>query len=137
MQRIHGGILNMHLFSPVHHPRSVRFLSPGARAAKGSNYSRLLLLIPALTLVLACGDQGSPVGVDPEPAASSGHVTLGHDFLPPPEDYALFGQAGAFLTPHTAARVPQAMANMSRVVEDIVAMLQGRQPKFPAQEGAF
>ncbi|MFC1652566.1 NAD(P)-dependent oxidoreductase [Planctomycetota bacterium] len=60
-----------------------------------------------------------------------------HDPEPPPEDYALFGLNNAYLTPHTAARVPQAMANMSKVVEDIVAMLQGREPRFAAQEGAF
>ncbi|MFC1765656.1 NAD(P)-dependent oxidoreductase [Planctomycetota bacterium] len=60
-----------------------------------------------------------------------------HDPEPPPEDYALFGLDNAYLTPHTAARVPQAMANMSKVVEDIVAMLQGREPRFAAQEGAF
>jgi len=60
-----------------------------------------------------------------------------HDPEPPPQDYALFGLDDAYLTPHTAARVPQAMANMSKVVEDIVAMVEGRPPRFPAQDGAF
>ena len=60
-----------------------------------------------------------------------------HDPEPPPEDYPLFGLDNVHLTPHTAARVPQAMANMCKVVEDIVAVLEGRPPKFPAREGAF
>ena len=60
-----------------------------------------------------------------------------HDPEPPGEDYPLFGLDNAFLTPHTAARVPQAMANMCKVVEDIIAVLEGRPPRYPAQDGAF
>ncbi len=60
-----------------------------------------------------------------------------HDPEPPPEDYPLFGLDNVFLTPHTAARVPQAMANMSMVVKDIMAVLEGREPGFAAQEGAY
>ena len=60
-----------------------------------------------------------------------------HDPEPPPPDYALFDLDSAYLTPHTAARVPRAMANMSKVVEDIVAVLEGREPRFPAQDGEF
>lgn len=67
----------------------------------------------------------------------SGATIDSHDPEPPPEDYPLFGLENVFLTPHTAARVPQAMANMCKVVEDVVAVLQGRPPKFPAQQGAF
>ena len=60
-----------------------------------------------------------------------------HDPEPPPPDYPLFGLENVTLTPHTAARVPQAMANMCDVVYDIVAILEGRPPKFPAAEGSF
>ena len=60
-----------------------------------------------------------------------------HDPEPPPEDYPLFGLDNVYLTPHVAARVPQAMANMCKVVEDIAAVLEGRPPRYPAQEGAF
>ena len=60
-----------------------------------------------------------------------------HDPEPPPEDYPLFGLDNVVLTPHTAARVPQAMANMCKVVEDIVAVLEGRPPRYPARKGAF
>lgn len=60
-----------------------------------------------------------------------------HDPEPPPEDYPLFGLDNVFLTPHAAARVPQAMDNMCDVVYDIIAILQGKSPKFPAQEGSY
>jgi phosphoglycerate dehydrogenase-like enzyme len=60
-----------------------------------------------------------------------------HHPEPPPKDYPLFGLENAFLTPHTAARVPQAVANMCDVVYDVVAVVEGREPKYPAQEGSY
>ena len=60
-----------------------------------------------------------------------------HDPEPPPTNYPLFGLKNVTLTPHTAARVPQAMANMCDVVYDIVAILDGHPPKYPAAEGSF
>jgi len=70
-------------------------------------------------------------------AIRSGHVSAAvidcHDPEPPGEDYPMFGLGeNVILTPHTAARVPEAMERMSDVVHDIVAVLQGRPPKFPA-----
>ena len=55
-----------------------------------------------------------------------------HDPEPPPADYPLFGLRDVTLTPHIAARVPQAVENMCDVVYDVVAVLQGRTPQFPA-----
>jgi phosphoglycerate dehydrogenase-like enzyme len=58
-----------------------------------------------------------------------------HDPEPPPADYPMFDPAvmkQAILTPHIAARVPQATQNMSDVVFDVVAVLEGRAPRFPA-----
>jgi len=55
-----------------------------------------------------------------------------HDPEPPPPDYPLFGLDNVILTPHAAARVPEAMARMSDVVYDLVAVLNGHPPKFPA-----
>ena len=55
-----------------------------------------------------------------------------HDPEPPPEDYPMFGLDNVMLTPHIAARVPQAVENMCDVVYDIVAVLQGRDPQYPA-----
>ena len=60
-----------------------------------------------------------------------------HDPEPPPPDYPLFGLENVTLTPHVAARVPKAMANMCEVVHDVIAVLQGRTPQYPAQEGSY
>lgn len=62
-----------------------------------------------------------------------------HDPEPPPADYPMYGVLGenVILTPHIAARVPAAMEAMSDVVYDIVAVLEGRKPQYPAEEGAY
>lgn len=59
-----------------------------------------------------------------------------HDPEPPPPDYPMFGLANVILTPHVAARVPDAVQRMCDVVFDVVAVLEGRPPKFPAAEAA-
>ena len=46
----------------------------------------------------------------------------------------MFGLEGVILTPHIAARVPEAVQRMCDVVHDVVAVLEGRQPKYPAPE---
>jgi len=55
-----------------------------------------------------------------------------HDPEPPPPDYPLFGLDNVILTPHIAARVPAATDAMSDVVYDVVAVLEGERPKYPA-----
>ncbi len=56
-----------------------------------------------------------------------------HDPEPPPADYPLFGLGErVILTPHIASRVPEAMERMSDVVYDVLAVLTGQTPKFPA-----
>jgi D-3-phosphoglycerate dehydrogenase len=69
-------------------------------------------------------------------AIRSGQVSAAaidcHDPEPPPPDYPLFGLPNVILTPHVAARVPEAVERMCDVVYDVVAVLQGRPPKFPA-----
>jgi len=57
-----------------------------------------------------------------------------HHPEPPPPDYPLFGLENVILTPHIAARVPAALAAMCEVVYDVVAVLQGRKPKYPADD---
>ncbi len=54
---------------------------------------------------------------------------------PPPADYPMFGldNDNVILTPHIAARVPEAMDRMCDVVYDITAVLAGEKPKFPAE----
>ena len=74
-------------------------------------------------------------------AIRSGHVSAAaidcHDPEPPPPDYPMFGLGEkAILTPHIAARVPEAMERMSDVVYDIIAVLNDRPPKFPAPQEA-
>jgi phosphoglycerate dehydrogenase-like enzyme len=51
---------------------------------------------------------------------------------PPPADYALLGFDNVLLTPHMAARTRTAVENMSWVVRDVVDVLNGQPPKYPA-----
>ena len=64
-----------------------------------------------------------------------------HDPEPPPPDYPMFVVAAendnVILTAHVAARVPAAMEAMSDVVYDIVAVLEGRPPQYPAEDGSY
>jgi phosphoglycerate dehydrogenase-like enzyme len=57
-----------------------------------------------------------------------------HDPEPPPPDYPLFGLDNVILTPHVAARVPAAVEAMCDVVYDVVAVLEGRPPAYPAED---
>jgi phosphoglycerate dehydrogenase-like enzyme len=51
---------------------------------------------------------------------------------PPRADYPLLGFDNVLLTPHMAARTHTAVENMSWVVRDVVDVLNGRAPKYPA-----
>jgi phosphoglycerate dehydrogenase-like enzyme len=51
---------------------------------------------------------------------------------PPLPDFPLVGLDNVLLTPHLAARTYSAIENMSWVVRDIVEVLSGRKPKYPA-----
>jgi D-3-phosphoglycerate dehydrogenase len=51
---------------------------------------------------------------------------------PPPADFPLLGLDNVLLTPHLAARTHTALENMSWVVRDVVEVLHGRPPKYPA-----
>jgi phosphoglycerate dehydrogenase-like enzyme len=51
---------------------------------------------------------------------------------PPAPDFPLLGFENVLLTPHLAARTNTAMENMSWVVRDVVEVLEGRKPKYPA-----
>jgi phosphoglycerate dehydrogenase-like enzyme len=53
---------------------------------------------------------------------------------PPAADFPLLGMDNVLLTPHMAARTYTAIENMSWVVRDIVEVLAGRPPKFPAPD---
>ena len=51
---------------------------------------------------------------------------------PPKADYPLLGFDNVLLTPHMAARTHTAIENMSWVVRDVMEVLEGRKPKYPA-----
>jgi len=51
---------------------------------------------------------------------------------PPLPDFPLLGLPNVLLTPHLAARTHTALENMSWVVRDVVEVLNGRPPKYPA-----
>jgi D-3-phosphoglycerate dehydrogenase len=51
---------------------------------------------------------------------------------PPAPDFPLLGLDRVLLTPHLAARTTTAMENMSWVVRDVIEVLEGRVPKYPA-----
>ncbi len=51
---------------------------------------------------------------------------------PPAADFPLLGLDRVLLTPHLAARTTTAMENMSWVVRDVMAVLEGEPPKYPA-----
>ena len=51
---------------------------------------------------------------------------------PPKEGFPLLGLDNVLLTPHLAARTYTAMENMSWVVRDVMEVLEGRKPKYPA-----
>jgi phosphoglycerate dehydrogenase-like enzyme len=51
---------------------------------------------------------------------------------PPGPDFPLLGFDNVLLTPHLAARTYTAIENMSWVVRDVMAVLEGRRPAHPA-----
>jgi phosphoglycerate dehydrogenase-like enzyme len=51
---------------------------------------------------------------------------------PPHSDFPLLGLDNVLLTPHLAARTYTAIENMSWVVRDVIEVLQGRKPRYPA-----
>jgi phosphoglycerate dehydrogenase-like enzyme len=55
-----------------------------------------------------------------------------HEPEPPPDDHPLWGIPNVRLLPHLASRTHRAMSNMSWVVRDVVRVLEGKEPLFPA-----
>lgn len=51
---------------------------------------------------------------------------------PPKADYPLLGFDNVLLTPHMAARTYTAVENMSWVVRDVLGVIDGQPPKYPA-----
>lgn len=60
-----------------------------------------------------------------------------HEPEPLPEKadaYPLYGLPNVRLLPHLASRTPEAMENMNWVVRDVIAVLEGKTPQYPASE---
>jgi phosphoglycerate dehydrogenase-like enzyme len=55
-----------------------------------------------------------------------------HEYEPFGEDYPLLGVPNVSLYPHLASRTDRGLLNMSWVVRDVAAVLEGRKPEFPA-----
>jgi len=51
---------------------------------------------------------------------------------PPAANFPLLGMENVILTPHMAARTHWAIENMSWVVRDVIDVLAGKLPRFPA-----
>ncbi len=58
-----------------------------------------------------------------------------HDPEPPAKDSVLHGLPNVTLLPHLASRTGTALQNMSWVVRDVAAVLEGREPLHPALPG--
>jgi len=65
-------------------------------------------------------------------ADGGGAILDVHDPEPPPADYPLWDQPNVQLLAHLASRTHTAMENMSWVVRDVIEVLEGREPKYPA-----
>jgi D-3-phosphoglycerate dehydrogenase len=65
-------------------------------------------------------------------AHGGGAVLDVHDPEPPTPEYPLWDLTNVKLLAHLASRTHTAMANMSWVVYDVMAVLEGREPKYPA-----
>ncbi len=55
-----------------------------------------------------------------------------YDPEPPPADHPLLAAPNCILTPHIASRTFEALTAMNDVVDDVIAVLQGRPPRHPA-----
>ncbi|MBI1374002.1 MAG: hydroxyacid dehydrogenase [Phycisphaera sp.] len=79
--------------------------------------------------------------IDPQALAKWSHDVVEHGGMavldvhepePMPDDYPLFGLPNVKLLPHLASRTHQAMRNMSWVVQDVLRVLEGDEPMWPA-----
>jgi len=89
------------------------------------------------TAVVINTSRGEVLDVDALAEALRGQRIYGaaidvFDPEPPRPDFPLLGLPNGLLTPHIAARTTTAMENMSWVVRDVIEVLEGRKPQFPA-----
>ncbi len=87
-----------------------------------------MLINTARGAVVDCGDLAAALASGRLAAAALDVL----DVEPPPQDHPLLRSPRVLLTPHIGARTATAQARMSDVVDDVVAVLSGRTPRFPA-----
>jgi phosphoglycerate dehydrogenase-like enzyme len=97
----------------------------------------LLLSLMKPTAILINASRGEVLDADALAAAIRAKKIAGaaidvFDPEPPPADFPLLGLDNVLLTPHMAARTHTAVENMSWVVRDVMEVLNGRPPKYPA-----
>jgi len=56
---------------------------------------------------------------------------------PPPADHPLLSAPNCLLSPHVASRTAEAIIAMNDVVDDVIAVLQGQPPRFPAEPANY
>jgi D-3-phosphoglycerate dehydrogenase len=54
-----------------------------------------------------------------------------YEVEPAPAEHPLFSLENTIVTPHVASSTAEALVKMSLVAEDVVAVLEGRKPRFP------
>jgi len=96
-----------------------------------------LLSLMKPTAILINTSRGEVLDTAALAAAIRGKLIAGaaidvFDPEPPSADYPLLGFDNVLLTPHMAARTHTAIENMSWVVRDVLEVLNGRPPRFPA-----
>lgn len=57
-----------------------------------------------------------------------------YEVEPAPQDNPLFSMDGFVGTPHMSAHTEEGLIHMSLVAEDVIAVLEGREPRYPADE---
>lgn len=60
-----------------------------------------------------------------------------YDPEPPPTDHPIFAAPNCILTPHIASRTKEAITAMNEVVEDVIRVLRGERPMYPANPADF
>ena len=74
-------------------------------------------------------------------ALESGHLAGAaidvFDPEPPPEDHPLRSARNCTLTPHIASRTKEGTAAMNDVVDDIIGILQGKEPMYPVDPDTY
>jgi D-3-phosphoglycerate dehydrogenase len=88
------------------------------------------------TAILVNTSRGPVVQAEPLARALKEHRLAGaaidvFDPEPPPADHPLLSAPNCVLTPHVASRSKEGITAMNDVVDDIIAVLEGREPMYP------